>query len=272
MKRLFVLALGITLCLSLTAKVFAQTDDEDPQVKKLKQGSPEDQKWYEALSASSREPRVLKKSLLAPSEADRLQLAAFLQTPDTGLVRLLPREVYDSETYHTKKVLNVRGGGAYYSFADLTHAYGYGSDIQLDHNTLSVGFAGADYGMITNLGDQPLESLEPNDLRFKFLLDYKAPKPEADARAEFRRFQQGTLVDGAVYKSRVAVEVSATYLLRSIVYRKSDLLVAFRVVRQDTDGSVTLAWKLLKQYDNPQLARVRVKSFGVSEQISWLTR
>ncbi|MEK6283404.1 MAG: hypothetical protein AABN95_23880 [Acidobacteriota bacterium] len=43
-------------------------------------------------------------------------------------------------------------------------------------------------------------------------------------------------------------------LLRSIGYRASDVLVAFKVVRQDTDGSVILAWKLLKKYPVPTLA------------------
>jgi hypothetical protein len=49
--------------------------------------------------------------------------------------------------------------------------------------------------------------------------------------------------------------VGATYILRSIDYSESDVLVAFRVVRRDTDGSVIIAWKLLRKYAVPQLAR-----------------
>jgi hypothetical protein len=60
-------------------------------------------------------------------------------------------------------------------------------------------------------------------------------------------------MDGALYRSRLPLEIGATYLLRSIVYRESDVLVAFRTVREDTDGSVIIAWKLLKKYPVPEL-------------------
>src|SRR5687768_17440097 len=82
----------------------------------------------------TREDRVLKKGLLAPSVQDRADHAAFLKQSDTGLIKLLPREVYDWRTYGTEKHLNLKGGGAYYSFFYLSHEYGYGSDIELDHN------------------------------------------------------------------------------------------------------------------------------------------
>jgi hypothetical protein len=35
--------------------------------------------------------------------------------------------------------------------------------------------------------------------------------------------------------------------------RRTDVLVAFRVVRKDADESVTIAWKLLKKYPEPKL-------------------
>src|SRR4028119_2450069 len=54
--------------------------------------------------------------LLEPAAEDRAAYAQFLQQPDTGLIRLLPREKYDNK-------LAVRGGGAFYSFSRLTHEY-----------------------------------------------------------------------------------------------------------------------------------------------------
>src|SRR5207253_8281982 len=113
---------------------------------------------------------------LAPSVNDREALKGFLRGSNTGLIRLLPREFYDSETYHIEKKLNVRGGGAYYSFAHLTHAYGYGSDIELDHNKLSVGFAGADYGLLTNIGDMPLEQIILDDMLTQYVAAYSPPR------------------------------------------------------------------------------------------------
>ena len=196
----------------------------------------------------SREPRVLSNGALAPSPADRNAFRYFLRDGNTGLLRLMPREIYDSETYHTKSVIKIRGGGAYYSFADLTHAYGYGSDIQLEYDTLSVGFAGADYGILTNLGDVPLTDVTLEDPRTSVLANYKAFTTESKARAEYVRFREGVTIEGALYKSRLPLVVNATYLLRSIIFGGSDVLVAFRVVRKDTDGSAIILWKRLKQY------------------------
>src|SRR5688500_19437286 len=64
------------------------------------------------------------RRLLAVPREERELHADFLSQSDTGLIRLLPRGVYD-------KQLSLRGGGAYYSFDVRTHEYNYGSDIQL---------------------------------------------------------------------------------------------------------------------------------------------
>jgi hypothetical protein len=201
----------------------------------------------------AREDRVLKSGLLAPSAQDRLTYESFLRERKTGLIRLMPRESYDWETYRAKKRIPIRGGGAFYSFANLTHAYGYGNDLALERNVLSVGFGGADYGMLTNLGDRPLEGITLDNPAARFIAQYKPPAREQFARFEYRRFQSGVTMDGALYRSRLPLEIGATYLLRSIVYRESDVLVAFRTVREDTDGSVIIAWKLLKKYPVPEL-------------------
>jgi hypothetical protein len=201
----------------------------------------------------AREDRVLKNGLLAPSAQDRLTYESFLRERKTGLIRLMPRESYDWETYHAKKRIPIRGGGAYYSFANLTHAYGYGNDLALERNVLSVGFGGADYGMLTNLGDRPLEGITLDNPGLRFIAQYKPPAREQSARFEYRRFQSGVTMDGVLYRSRLPLEIGATYLLRSIVYRESDVLVAFRTVREDADGSVIIAWKLLRKYPVPEL-------------------
>ena len=213
----------------------------------------------------TREPQVLTKGPLALSDRDRADHAAFLNGPNTGLIRLLPPQFSQSSLYRTPPV-KINGAGAYYSFTYRSHEYGYGSDLRLTsalvikngveqppHHELSVGFAGADFGMLRNLGTTPLETLTVDDPRADFMRAYKPPRPESEARSEYRRFQLGVTSDNATYKSRLPIQVGATYLLRSIVYDKSDVLVAFQVVRQDPDQSFIIAWKLLKQFGTPTL-------------------
>ena len=204
----------------------------------------------------SKEDRVLKKGLLAPTAQDRKDNAAFLNRFDGGLVRLLPREIFDWRTYHTEKRLNVRGGGAYYSFFYLSHEYGYGSDIEFDHNTLSVSFGDGHYGMLTNLGNVALGEISAHEPRAAFMSSYEPARNDPDERCEIKRFRNGVTIDGMLYKASLPVQLNSTYLLRSINYGRSDLLVRFRVVRQESDGSVILVWKLLQEYGRPGFERV----------------
>ena len=232
----------------------------------------------------SSEPRVLKKGPLAPSDEDRANYANLLAQHNTGLIRLLPRQ---DNLAKNANAVKIRGGGAYYSFAFLTHEYGYGSDLELSTtmrymsrsprdddsdsdpgpvtmrdlarlpvwHSFSVGFAGADYGMMTTLGDVALEDIRLDDSRLGFVLAYRPPRAEPAARAEAMAFRKGVMVGWQLYQSNLPIQVNCTYLLRSISYDRSDVAVAFRVVRQETDDSVTIAWKLLKKFPTPGLAR-----------------
>ncbi|HEX6187176.1 MAG TPA: hypothetical protein VFZ40_03780 [Pyrinomonadaceae bacterium] len=203
----------------------------------------------------AKEDRVVKKGLLAPSLQDRADYADFLKQSGTGLIKLLPREVYDWRAYGTEKHLNLKGGGAYYSFFYRTHEPGYGSDLELDHNKFTVGGAGG-YGMLVKLGDVSLHDVSLRGPGVDFIAQYRPVRAMPDLRCELKRFQDGVELGGLVYRSSLPVEVNSTYLLRSISYGRSDLLVAYRVTRQDRDGSVILAWKLLKQYSEPRFEKV----------------
>jgi len=243
MKRLIVTALFFVVTLAFTTiNSFAQSASREDLLKELQ--------------AKRAELQLLEKQFLAPAAEDRNAYVEFLLQPDTGLIRLLPREAYDSNL--NKKIkgsLTIRGGGAYYSFARLTHEYGFGSDLELELGHFSVGFAGADYGMLVNLGDVALDEITLEHPRVRYLAAYTPPPQEATARLEARQFGQGVTVDDVLYENRLPVEKRSTYLLRSIGYSNSDVLVAFKVVRKDSDGSIILAWKLLKKYPVPELAR-----------------
>lgn len=233
----------------------AHVDGYDPITEDFNRGRIRPEPRY----GPPKEKRVLTKGLLAPSKADRFENEAFLKQPDTGLIKLLPREIFDWRTYHTKKRLSMPGGGAYYSFFYQSHeyVYVYGTDLELDHNMISVGFAGLDHGMMVDLGDVPLSDLSATDSRAAFIAGYRPAGNEPDARCEFKRFRDGVTIDGSLYKRSLPVQVNSTYLLRSINRSsKSDLLVGFRVTRQETDGSVIIAWKLLKQFERPGFYRV----------------
>ena len=241
MKKLRIATTSLSILLLGSFTVLAQTQTREDLLRQIE--------------AKRAELSALETSYLSPSEEDRTLFADFLRAPDTGLIRLLPREKFDGDSGRVnKKSIVMRGGGAYYSFTRLTHEYGYGSDIELGGGELSVGFAGADYGLLTNIGDVPLESVTLETPAAKVLSAYNVPDEEPKARLEYRRFSSGTEIEGIKVKNRAPLRLNSTYVLRSINYRESDVLVAFRVVRIDSDDSATIVWKLLKKYPTPSLA------------------
>jgi len=215
------------------------------------------------IAAKRKELDSLEQQFLDVPDADRTAFAQLLAQPNTGLIRLLPRETFDSEAYKKSgKTITMRGGGAYYSFVRLTHEYGYGSDIELDHDNFSVGFAGYDYGIIVPVSAMALEDSSGEGPVARILMDYQPPTIEPAIRKEQRRFAEGTLIDGVSLKRKVPVEVNATYLLRSISYDQSDVLVGIKVVRKDSDGSVVIAWKLLNKFPVPKPVRNKEEVIG----------
>ena len=233
------IATGALITLLLTSlSVVAQTKSREDILKQIE--------------AKRAELAALEKTFLSPSEEDQAAYADFLRQPKTGLIRLLPREKYDSYVRGNQKGLTLNGGGAYYSFTRLTHEYGNGSDIQLTKGVLSTGFAGANYGIMTSLGDTPLQNVSLATVQV--LAEHTPPTEEPGARIEQRKWAMGTTIDGNRYAREVSLEENKTYAVRSIEYHGSDVLVAFRVVRVDNDDSATILWKLLKKYPTPRLA------------------
>ncbi len=243
MRRIFTATVFVTVLLALSQNVFAQSESRDDLLKQIE--------------AKRAELTLLEKQLLEPSEQDRIAYADFLQQPNTGIARLLPREKHDDQAYQDlpKSGITIRGGGAYYSFTRLSHEYGNGTQIGFEQGQLSTSFAGADYGMLANLGDVPLEAVSLEHPTVKFLASYESASEEPQARSEYTRFRSGVSIDGVSYKTRLPGTIDNSYVLRGIHYSDSDVLVAFRVVRKDTDGSVIIVWKLLKKYPTPKLAR-----------------
>lgn len=239
MKKIF---FATAFILTLVVSASAQTQSRDDVIKEIE--------------AKRADLAVLEKKILAVDDSDREEFASFLSQPQTGVIRLLPREIYDGKR---ERGLTINGGGAFYSFVRLTHDYGQGSDIMLEQGNFSVGFAGADYGMMLNLGDVSLEQVTNDYAATRAVLDYTPPTKEPEARAEYRKlWQQGIELSGFVFKSRFPAKVSNTYLLRSISMERSDILVVFRTVRKDTDGSFILVYKVLKSFPKPKLEKTSI--------------
>jgi hypothetical protein len=220
--------------------VFGVSIGASPQL----QDRSEPQAKMESLRAQI---QAKEKVFLAPSAEDINAFAEFLRQADTGMARLMPFEAYNGK-------LLTRAGGAYYSFTRLTHDFDSVSDIALVQGQLRVGFSGANFGFLTSLGDLTLDGVAAEQRGISLLAEFKTPSAEPDARDQQRRTGAGFEADGFTYRSALPATVRTTYAVRSINYGVSDVLVVFRVTRQDPDGSLILLWKILKTFPIPQLA------------------
>src|SRR5215475_14199547 len=198
-----------------------------------------------------RQIKVKQDLLLELAPGDKESNAEFLKQPDTGLIQLLPREKYD---YSGK--LPIRGGGSYYSFIRRTHEYGQGSDIGLEQSRLIAGgFGGFDFGYLISLGDIDLDNATLEHPAVRALADYQPPPTEDQIRAEWRQSSNGHKLGEFTGMHSLPAKESTSYILRTIIYDQWDILVTFRIARQDADGSLIMIWKLLKTFPKPTAIR-----------------
>lgn len=179
---------------------------------------------------------ALERLVLAPSDED----VAAAEEENAYAVRLLPRETYDNS------FTSIRGGGSYYSFFYRIHDYGYGSDISLEQGRLGSGFAMAE------LGDIPLSSISRTTLGVTGLANYAKTKFD-DVRSDYNLTATGSLkLENTSYSLGLKAVVGKTYVVRSINHDYYDILVAFKIFRQDSDKSLVLFWRLIEHYDTPR--------------------
>ncbi|MEP7213542.1 MAG: hypothetical protein ABI791_10720 [Acidobacteriota bacterium] len=183
---------------------------------------------------------ALENDILMPDTSDARQA----KSEGFEIFRLMPREKYDHK-------LTVQGGGAYFSFTTGSHDYKKNAQIKLEQNFLSVGFAGADYGFMKDLGNRSLADVTKETAEISFLMNYRPPNIMADIRREQRK-SDNYETDTATYSSRVIAAIDHVYALRSISFDRSDVLVVFKVFRKDVDGSLVIFWKWLETFDKPE--------------------
>ena len=217
-----------------------------------------------------------EKLKLLPSEQDKERFASFLKQPKTGLIRLLPgdgcgsvpRILNVAEPCYSNTIAKIPGGGAYYSFRVKTNQAGSWSDIRFADGSFS---AGARYlqALLVSLGDVDLNNVTIDVPAVRFLSNFTPATEVKEIENQTKLISHGISIDGFTYRYTQPVFENTTYVLRSIAYRRNshsptfdkfppfdkriDIIVAFRVVRKDNDGSVVLLWKSLMERKAPKL-------------------
>jgi hypothetical protein len=201
-----------------------------------------------------------QKRLLSPTEADLARFDKFLKGSDTGILRLYPkgRFEYALNKKNAKELpvvmtLPITGGAAAYSFSKHNHELSDWTEIGFQDKQLLSGIAGGVLGFMTNLGDVPIDDVSLGTPSVQLLQSVESPKTRAEALQQSDRNAHGFAVGGVTFSSVLPAKSGSTYVMRSIAEGRADIVVAFRIDRQEDDGSLLILWKKLKKTSAPAL-------------------
>ena len=227
-----------------------------------------------------RRPGKEETQALSVSESLVAEYRAFLNGPNTGIVKLSVRAECVSDT---DKIVaddacipyKFPGAGIAYSFRTESYRLPRLADIILHEGVFKTGGAFQQVAM-ADIGNVAIEDVTLDTRGIKYLLEFE---PIADSD-QFTRMEdliiKGIERDGFLYRKGHLVKENSTYVLRSIAYRgkymrsvdgvpydeldldrRRDAIVAFRVVEKDPAGNITIVWKRLRDLEAPKLKILR---------------
>jgi hypothetical protein len=215
--------------------------------------------------------------------------AKFLEMPNTGIFRVLPDSAYHRQlnTLSNRLQPSVSERYPFPSLGKTNGGFTPSLALQLVGDKFQILPQGLDYNFMIDLGNIPLEKLDAK-LRSvslstrQFFLNYQHPRKLADLQVERRRFitgkDQNWNQDQVIFTDAKAV-LNHTYLVRSLQFQipemilsgksisgsdrlnleeslqmqSSDIILAFRPVRRRSDGSYTVLWRVLNQFNPPPI-------------------
>lgn len=226
-------------------------------------------------------PNREQKRRLQPNPQDLAKYAGFLEQPRTGIFRLMP-DVGCTENVNVIRAdatcLNYVPESSYYSFREKEHTIEMLADIRLRNGYL-ISDGILSQGIMVSLGDVELEKIASSAEGLEFLSNFAPHTQGFEAQKQYIEMMRGVKVGKYEYKKAHPSIENTTYALRVVAYRgnvfrsfrgyrfdvldgdkRIDLTLAFRIIRKDADGSVTLLWKEIARRDAPRLEFPRRKT------------
>lgn len=223
-----------------------------------------------------REPTKEEMEMIAPNSEDLKTFGEFLRQKNTGLIRLMPEKNCAEKTIVISAApdcakYSMPGGGSSFSFRTENYRIQHLADLNYTGRSFRA-FGTLAHGIFVNLGDVPLEKVDLKSVGLDFLTKFQAASDFKEAQEIAVKLDKGIENETLVYKNLLPVAENTTYALRSIAYqgtivrtiqgltyneldidKRKDVIIVFRVVRRDADGSVTILWKELSNKNAPKL-------------------
>ena len=213
----------------------------------------------------------------------------FLKQKKTGLVRLLNTadcvnnsKVVDVSESCTSSILP--GSGASFSFRVRNYRMPDLADITLKGNIISSD-GGWQHTIFVEVGEIGLDTISLQTRGLQYLNNIQPAHDYKSARKMDTNLSNSVMRDGFIYTNRALVRENGVYIIRSVAYngkllkfiggqalnvlafdKRKDVIVAFKVVKIDADGSVTILWKQLAEKNSPKIEIESDQKVKVSEK------
>ncbi len=226
-----------------------------------------------------RRPGKKELRVVQPDQQDLRNHSAFLNQRDTGIFKLVPDQGCADNTnvvIASAECLKYEfpGSGSSYSIRIENYRIPRLADITFDGENL-VAKGVLLVAMFVEIGDVPVESVDLTSKGLGYLKEFNPPEDAETAFAVGRMFIAGIEHGGYVYGRLIKAKKNSTFALRSIAYRgkqlravagvtydemhfdnRRDIIIAFRIVRQEPDKSITVVWKKLQDKKSPNLKKL----------------
>ncbi|MEZ5344337.1 MAG: hypothetical protein R2681_02170 [Pyrinomonadaceae bacterium] len=223
------------------------------------------------------------------NDEDAIERSAFLKGSNTGYVRLHDQINCLSTTVDVSEPCpwNIYSKATAYSFRRKDYVSGFISDIVLfDTRIIAIGLM--QQTIVRSLGDVALQDVDLNNEAVVDLLSV-APSP---AKLKTAAVTEKEELQKICAELGVPSKEDHTYVLRAIAFqgylrlgeienigkdetatygslhfrnletfssdKRRDVLIAFRIIRKHSDGSVSIIWKQLQNKKAPMVTRVKV--------------
>ena len=236
--------------------------------------------------------RKKAEKILAPNSQFFKQYESLLKQENTGIIRLLP-EISCKEIYSVKKCPSsfIDGNGRSFSFRTKNFSMPGYADLEMVNGFL-VSNGNDIQGIFVKLGDFALEEVLLTRQGINFLKDFVPSSDEEVIRKQYMQFWNEYDFENHRFTKLQPIELNTTYVLRTIAYQKEmlvrdlkptlpeaiynlivknklentihnpyrfdkrdDVIIAFRVVEKNTDGSITIVWKQLQSKPAPFIGK-----------------
>lgn len=223
-----------------------------------------------------RRPTSKELDAIAPSARIENRYRDFLAIHNSGIFRL----VSDHKCSGSAKVVSAAdecikytmpGSGSSYSFRIGSYRIPDLADLNYSADMLRISGMMVQ-GMMVDLGDVPIEDIDLRSDGLKYIVDFQPVTEFEKAKSIDDEIVGGIRQDVFLYRRSLPARVNSTYAMRVIAYRgkllrsihgisyneldfdkRRDLIVAFRIVDRDADGSLTIIWSELSNADAPKL-------------------